>query len=246
MFDLHDPKNLKHVRNIFFQRFFYQTMRLGLDPEDVLQDIYLTIWKRNKPGTEFTPYDPARGCKSTYLIKVCRSILSHKRTHHNSPAFGKGAEHLPLQIEDEQSGEIQDLILLPSQDPGDGGSTWERAAELAGIPLEVLKECADGRDLEAERRTAEREERRRAAEEAAAARAARMEQAEVERAAKAARRAEREAARREKKTWYAAYRAEREAARRAEDAQTAARRERDRVRSAARRAARKGKAPSQG
>jgi DNA-directed RNA polymerase specialized sigma24 family protein len=47
--------------------------QVGLDPEDVLQDVYEALLKYDKSN----PWDPARGALSTYIRKVCRSKYSH-------------------------------------------------------------------------------------------------------------------------------------------------------------------------
>ncbi|HNC97558.1 MAG TPA: hypothetical protein PKW90_15615, partial [Myxococcota bacterium] len=165
--------------------------------------------KRNNPGTTFTPFDPARGCASNYLFKIFRSEIDHKRHAKFETLRGAAlATALPLQAED--GDEIYDALWLPPIPEGDGGSAWERAAEQSGLSVQVLRECADGRDLQAEARAAEREERRRAVEEAAAARLDLRRATEAAKAARAAlaalspeARAER--ARAHKKAYQAAY-----------------------------------------
>lgn len=65
------------IRRIFFHFFARSVINAGLEPEDVLQEIYLGIHRRQKPGMK-SAYDPDRSSPSHYIHISCRSLMLHQ------------------------------------------------------------------------------------------------------------------------------------------------------------------------
>ena len=64
------------VRRVFYRYFAARVGGMGLDPEDVLQDVYRSLIARNR-GEH--PYDPRRSSTSHYIYLVCGSVWSHAK-----------------------------------------------------------------------------------------------------------------------------------------------------------------------
>ena len=66
------------VKRLFYSQFGAKVIKLGFDPEDVLQEIYKGILIRN----EGSPFNPAKAKFSTYVVMVCRCVVSNYITKH--------------------------------------------------------------------------------------------------------------------------------------------------------------------
>lgn len=66
------------IKKLFFSQFGSMVTKLGFDPEDVLQEVYRGILVRN----EGSPFNPAKAKFSTYVVMVCRCVVSNYITKH--------------------------------------------------------------------------------------------------------------------------------------------------------------------
>lgn len=71
-------KHADDVKRLFYSQFGAKVIKLGFDPEDVLQEIYKGILIRN----EGSPFNPAKAKFSTYVVMVCRCVVSNYITKH--------------------------------------------------------------------------------------------------------------------------------------------------------------------
>lgn len=62
------------ISRLFMARFGTRCRKAGLDPTDVLQDLYASILRRNAGAN---PYDPALSSWSTWVFHVARSVVSN-------------------------------------------------------------------------------------------------------------------------------------------------------------------------
>ena len=69
--DLNDRAVVLMIRRIYWSRWSHAAVSSGIDPDDVLQHIYIGIMNRNK-GTN--PYNPEQASLSTYVYIVARSV----------------------------------------------------------------------------------------------------------------------------------------------------------------------------
>lgn len=70
--DLSDPEDRGLVERIYWARWAGQVRAGGLDPDDVLQKVYLGIWARNYG---IRPYDPSVSSRSNYVFIVIQSVV---------------------------------------------------------------------------------------------------------------------------------------------------------------------------
>lgn len=66
------------VKRLFYSQFGTKITKLGFDPEDVLQEVYRGILIRNQGS----PFNPAKAKFSTYVVMVCRCVVSNYITKH--------------------------------------------------------------------------------------------------------------------------------------------------------------------
>lgn len=66
------------IKKLFFSQFGSMVTKLGFDPEDVLQEVYRGILVRNQGS----PFNPAKAKFSTYVVMVCRCVVSNYITKH--------------------------------------------------------------------------------------------------------------------------------------------------------------------
>lgn len=66
------------VKRLFYSQFGTKISKLGFDPEDVLQEVYRGILIRNQGS----PFNPAKAKFSTYVVMVCRCVVSNYITKH--------------------------------------------------------------------------------------------------------------------------------------------------------------------
>lgn len=74
--DLADHRVYLVVRRVYLRRWSAVVARAGLDPDDVLQDIYRSILTRNAGEHPFRARDGMEGV-SNYAWMVCRSVSSN-------------------------------------------------------------------------------------------------------------------------------------------------------------------------
>lgn len=65
-------KHKEDIKLIFYKRQASNITKEGLDPEDVLQEVYKGILIRNKGNC---PYDPRKSALSTYIVMVMDCII---------------------------------------------------------------------------------------------------------------------------------------------------------------------------
>jgi DNA-directed RNA polymerase specialized sigma24 family protein len=70
--DLSDPAVVALIRRIFFKRFASNLAGKGMDPDDVLQEIYLGFMGRNAGKN---PFNPEVASLSTYVYTVIQSVV---------------------------------------------------------------------------------------------------------------------------------------------------------------------------
>ena len=66
------------IKRLFYSQFGTKISKLGFDPEDVLQEVYRGILIRNQGS----PFNPAKAKFSTYVVMVCRCVVSNYITKH--------------------------------------------------------------------------------------------------------------------------------------------------------------------
>lgn len=64
------------VRRIFRKHFVHRCHGAGLEPDEVLQEVYLKILRANQ-GKH--PYDPARSSRGRYIYLCCQSVARNMR-----------------------------------------------------------------------------------------------------------------------------------------------------------------------
>lgn len=64
----------KDVRKIFYKGFSRKVLRAGYNPEEVLQEIYIGILKRNQGKC---PWDPEKSSLGHYVWMVCQCIIAN-------------------------------------------------------------------------------------------------------------------------------------------------------------------------
>lgn len=67
------------VRRIYRGRFRARVVANGLDPDDVFQELLLSIHNRNNGRN---PYDPTRSAPSSWIYQVCRSVTQNQIDKH--------------------------------------------------------------------------------------------------------------------------------------------------------------------
>lgn len=102
----------KDVRLLFYKRQAKQVARLGLDPEDVLQEVYKGLMIRND-GT--CPYDPTKSAFSTYVVMVMNcvvmNIVKKRKLYNEREVVGKDDDAVTMSKCVTHEGFDDELIL---------------------------------------------------------------------------------------------------------------------------------------
>lgn len=72
--DLRDRRMVDLVARLYYGRQAWRVEAVGLDPQDVLQDVYASIMRRNLGAN---PYDPRKAAPVTWLWLVIRSVTTN-------------------------------------------------------------------------------------------------------------------------------------------------------------------------
>lgn len=65
------------VRKIFFAHFNKQVEAAGLDPEDVLQEVYIGLMARNRGKNPWNPHMRGGRCRGSYIYLVTSSVVKN-------------------------------------------------------------------------------------------------------------------------------------------------------------------------
>ena len=68
----------KEIAKLLFKQFGRVIRVAGWDEDDVLQEVYMGLLARNRPGMK-SMWNPHKASFGTYVVLVCRSILSNYR-----------------------------------------------------------------------------------------------------------------------------------------------------------------------
>jgi len=132
--DLNDRQVQALLRRLYYAHFASGMTQLGLDHEDVLQDIMLAVLARNRGKS---PYTPKRGSVATYLYVVIQSVTRNlvestfRSRRRNGDVGDEG---------DVAEGDVApDVALWSDLDVRD-------LALEAGVPEELIARAAAGED----------------------------------------------------------------------------------------------------
>jgi len=136
--DLDDPEVWRTARRLYWRSFSRRVLRVGLDPEDVWQDVAVGIIRRQKGASK---WDPSRSGMVHYLWIVIGSLVSHCIESHL--ARQKHVRPWIPSLEDDDM--VEDPALARAEAPEDFGlRDLEELAEGAGVPVDVLVAVAEG------------------------------------------------------------------------------------------------------
>jgi DNA-directed RNA polymerase specialized sigma24 family protein len=124
------------IRSLFFKRQAPSLVREGLDPEDVLQEVFKGLLIRNK-GT--CPYDPEKAAFSTYVVMVMNCIVMNVVNKHrkDSGRCDVGSKEDIADSPIYQTGSYE-------EDPMDNLILEEMRSSLQGDFLKVYDALMDG------------------------------------------------------------------------------------------------------
>jgi len=105
-------KKSSDIRLLFYKRQAKQVARLGLDPEDVLQEVYKGLIIRNE-GT--CPYDPKKSAFSTYVVMVMNcvvmNIVKKRKLHNDRECVGSEDDAATSNLASHYSTEEDDFLI---------------------------------------------------------------------------------------------------------------------------------------
>ena len=130
-------KYSEDIRLIFYKRQASSITKEGLDPEEVLQEVYKGILIRNQ-GT--CPYDPSKSAFSTYVVMVMNCIVMNIINKHR-----KDSSRFQLGVEDDvSSGYTHSMSLSYTEDPSDEMVMEEVRSRFRGDALKVYDALMGG------------------------------------------------------------------------------------------------------
>jgi DNA-directed RNA polymerase specialized sigma24 family protein len=125
------------VRLIFYKRQAHSVSKEGLDPEDVLQEVYKGIMIRNEGSC---PYDPEKSAFSTYVVMVMNCIVMNVINKHR-----KDSSKAMLGVEEDiSSSHSHSMDLSYDQDPSDDMVMEEVRSRFKDDALKVYDAMMDG------------------------------------------------------------------------------------------------------
>jgi RNA polymerase sigma factor (sigma-70 family) len=68
------------IKRIFMKKYAQVVQNAGCEAEDVLQEVYKTILRKNVGNK---PYDPSKSAFSTYVMMICHCVVSNYLTKAN-------------------------------------------------------------------------------------------------------------------------------------------------------------------
>lgn len=105
-------KKREDIRLLFYKRQAKQVARLGLDPEDVLQEVYKGLIIRNE-GT--CPYDPKKSAFSTYVVMVMNcvvmNIVKKRKLYNDREVVGEEDDAATYNVASHYQNQDEELLL---------------------------------------------------------------------------------------------------------------------------------------
>lgn len=136
------------VRKLFFAGFARRVIRMGYEPEDVLQELYKALLVRNEGKC---PFDPRKSSFSHYVHMVCGCVLSNYRRR-----YGRLERHEVFGMSN-MEGEVEDVASFALKD--DRANTEESSsidslresirdqvrdrARKMGLEVDLASACVD-------------------------------------------------------------------------------------------------------
>jgi RNA polymerase sigma factor (sigma-70 family) len=74
------------IKRIFMKKYAQVVQNAGCEAEDVLQEVYKTILRKNVGNK---PYDPSKSAFSTYVMMICHCVVSNYLTKANKYTMRK-------------------------------------------------------------------------------------------------------------------------------------------------------------
>ncbi len=114
-------KKRHDIRLLFYKRQAKQVARLGLDPEDVLQEVYKGLIIRNE-GT--CPYDPKKSAFSTYVVMVMNcvvmNIVKKRKLYNERESVGAEDDAATMKVASHYESQEDNMLLEQVRQSFDG------------------------------------------------------------------------------------------------------------------------------